>query len=408
MSLRSEVKNPPRRTEEIEPNNDEARGLAVYQQTELDVLANGITPERIFDNGRLILACGSGNIELSRAIARHFQQEYGTVLLQETMEPINEHIFADGERAPRYTTPLRNKVVYLIQAPTPTIRTQSGEVDPYSGINDQIVELMLMINAAKKASAQEVNVVLPYAPYLRQDRKTRSGEPMSASWFLQAIEDAGADSIFVLDPHSKQISGSVRIPFDIVHASYVFKQYIENLIGDTTNLICLSPDTGGVKMTDNYAQVLTNCGIQTMIGLGVIAKLRNPSTGLTQSSPPIGITPGCDVLIIDDIAASCGTLISAAKLAKEAGAKRVFAAVVHGLFTGDALTKLHQYPDLELVLTTNSIRHRPQIIQESQQEDGKIRIIDLAPFLADVIYCLYTGKPLDQFFLDKNGITHEV
>lgn len=375
--------------------------LDAYQRSIFEALSKGVLPDKLYDDGRLVLACGSGNISLSRDIANAYSQKYGLGRdLQEAMEPIEEHVFPDGERLPRFRIPLRNKAVYIIQSPTPARLTETGQPDLRTGINDLLVELILMTDAARRASASEINIFLPYGPYMRQDRKTRSGEPISASVILKILEDQGADSVFMLDPHSKQSSGNISRPFDLVHASCVFKPVIEELM-DTSNMIFLSPDTGGVKMVANYAEILCEDEQDITKKIAVVSKIRNPVTGGITSSEPIGVRPGCDVLIIDDIADSCGTLISAAQQAKEAGANRVYAAVVHGLFSGEALNKLHDSDEIELVLTTNSIDHRPEIQEENSKPDGKIKIIDIAPFLADVIHCLYTGEPLDQFFLDK-------
>jgi ribose-phosphate pyrophosphokinase len=397
MSLKSE-KPPFPTTVESHQHNE---SLDFFQRSMVELLEKGLPPDYLYSDRQLVLACGSGNLQLSKDIAAAYSHKYGLGKdLQETMEPIEQHVFPDGERLPRFSIPLRNKAVYIIQSPTPARLTETGQPDLRTGINDLLIELVLMIDAARRASASEINIFLPYGPYMRQDRKTRSGEPISASAILNVLESQGADSVFMLDPHSKQSSGNISRPFDLVHASCVFKPVIEELI-DISNLIFLSPDTGGVKMVANYAEILCEDEQEITEKIAVVSKIRNPVTGEISSSPPIGVRPGCDVLVIDDIADSCGTLISAAQQAKQAGANKVYAAVVHGLFSGEALDRLHNSDEIEFVLTTNSIDHRPDIREEINKPDGKIKMVDIAPFLADVIHCLYTGEPLDRFFLDK-------
>lgn len=359
------------------------------------LLSEGITPEPIATNGDVVLACGTGNRPLAIATAATYLEKFGKGSFQDTMQPLDEHIFSDGERFPSYCEPLLRKNVYIIHSCTPKRTLANGEADPTSGINEQLMELLLMIDGAKRANAQEIHLILPYLPYLRQDKKNGSGQPVGASLLMRMIKEAGASSLFVLDPHNEQVCFTFPEAIDIAYASYVFKDVVRSEIG-IDNLVVLAPDVGAYKRAAKYADILAE---DSPIPFGAIGKTRKFDGSIVSEAALRIDVAGKDVIIVDDIAATCGALTTQSQVAKDAGAKRIFAVVTHGLFTGPAVERITNSP-IDGIFVTNSVSHHREVWENVNQKEGKIRVVDLSEYLADVINHHYTGESFNDFYFD--------
>ncbi len=289
--------------------------------------------------------------------------------------PINNpvSVFADGEIRIKIAPNLRRRHVFIIQ---PTC----------SPVNDHIVELLLMIDAAKRASSSEVIVVMPYFGYSRQDRKEMSRVPISAAVIASMIEHAGADRILTLDIHSEQEEGFIQRPWDNVYASYALVPAIKRK--NLENLVVVSPDKGGVSRATFYQ------GLLGASELAIVYKERDLSVNnKSEALAMVGDVKGKNVLLIDDMIDAGGTIVHAANYLKEKGAKRIFASATHGLFSGDALTKISKSV-LEKVIVTDSVKHRDEVVK-----NPKIEIVTVAPLMAEAIKRIETGDSISSLIL---------
>src|SRR5690606_20577637 len=226
---------------------------------------------------------------------------------------------------------IRGQDVFLIQSTCPPT-------------NHHLMELLIMIDAARRASAQRITAVVPFYGYARQDRKDQPRVPITAKLVANLIVAAGATRILTMDLHSQQIQGFFDIPVDHLFASPVFFNYIAKLRSE--NIVVVSPDVGGMKMAAAYAGLL---GAQ----LGMVWKKRTSATTV-ESVNIVGEVAGRDVLLVDDITETAGTLANAAKLMREQGALSVRAAVSHALLSPMAYERL-KLGDIDELITTNSI-----------------------------------------------------
>ncbi len=239
--------------------------------------------------------------------------------------------FPDGESFVKINENVRGQDVYIVQSTcTPT--------------NHHLMELLIMIDAAKRASAQRITAVMPFYGYARQDRKDQPRVPITAKLVANLLVAAGANRILTMDLHSQQIQGFFDIPVDHLFASPVFFKYLEKL--NAENLVVVSPDVGGMKMAAAYAGIL---GAQ----LGMVWKKRTSATTV-ESVNVVGDVAGKDVLLVDDITETAGTLVNAAKLMRESGALSVRAAVSHALLNSMAYERL-RLGHIDELITTDSI-----------------------------------------------------
>ncbi len=315
-------------------------------------------------NGFIILT-GRSNPKLAKSI--------GKLLKHDVHEPIS--VFADGETRVMISQNMRRRHVFIIQSTSPPV-------------NDNIMELMLMADAARRASASEITAVIPYFGYARQDRKEKSRVPISASMVASTLEHAGINSILTVDIHSEQQEGSINSPWDNVYASYSLLPVIKSR--KLKNLVVASPDKGGVVRATGYANLLKAKGIVIVYKERDI-NLNDVSSTLTM----VGDVRGKDVLIVDDMISTGGTLLNAADFIKFRGAKSVRAAVTHGLFIGDALSKINE-SSIDEVIVTDTIIQRKEIMDNS-----KIKIVSVAPLLAEAIKRIETGESISEDLILK-------
>lgn len=310
-----------------------------------------------------VLLTGTANEPLAIKIAKRLKSQLNN--------PVS--VFADGEIRIKIAPNLRRRHVFIIQ---PTC----------APVNDHIIELLLMIDAAKRASSSEVIVVMPYFGYSRQDRKEMPRVPISSAVIASMIAHAGADRILTLDIHSEQEEGFIQQPWDNVYASYALTPAIKKK--NLENLIVVSPDKGGVPRATFYQRLL---GVDEM---AIVYKERDLSANnQSEAMAMVGDVNGKNVLLIDDMIDAGSTIVHAANYLREKGAKRIFAAATHGLFSGDALEKINKSA-LEKVIVTDSVLHRKEVVN-----NPKIEIVSVAPLLAEAIKRIETGDSISSLIL---------
>jgi ribose-phosphate pyrophosphokinase len=271
--------------------------------------------------------------------------------------------FSDGEFEPSFDETVRGADVFLIQSTTPP--------------SDNLMELLLMIDAAKRASAANIIAVMPYFGYARQDKKGKPRVPIGAKLVANLLSAAGVDRIMTMDLHADQIQGFFEVPVDHLYASELFIEDITNL--NLPNLIIASPDMGGSKRANAYAKIL-NSGV-------VICYKERKQANVIGEMKILGDVKGKDVVIIDDMVDTGGTLTKAADLMMESGATSVRAYCTHGILSGTAYERLDNSSIAELVIT-NTI--------PKTHNSSKVREISVADFFAQTITSVVKNESISD------------
>lgn len=295
-----------------------------------------------------IIFSGSSNLCLADEVVAHL----GTVLGKRKIE-----VFPDGEIYIEIMEEVQERDVFVIQS--------LGEAP-----NFKMMETLIMLDALKRASASSITLVLPYYAYARQDRINKSGTPITAKLLADILSQAGADHLITMDLHSESIEGFFDIPVNhLLSCDELIRSFESTL--DLDNAVVVVPDKGAIKIGGVYAKKLN-------LPLAFIDKERIDSFHV-QARLFVGDVEGKVVLLPDDMCATGGTLVSAANICAEHGAKQVIAAVAHGLFTDDALEKLGNSP-IDTIIVTNSIP-----VREEVSSHPKIKMVSIAPLLANAI-----------------------
>ncbi len=276
--------------------------------------------------------------------------------------------FSDGEFQPQYTESVRGASVYIIQSTIPPA--------------DNLMELLLAIDAAKRASADEVVAVMPYFGWARQDRKDRPRVAIGAKLVANLLRAAGADRVMTCDLHAGQIQGFFDIPVDHIYASKVFIPYIRSR--RFANLSIAAPDMGGAKRANVYARELM-CPV-------IICHKTRERANVVGSITAIGDIEGRDIIIVDDLIDTAGTLCKAAEVLMTRGAASVRACATHGLLSGGAVERIHASA-LEEVFITDTIPH-PELA-----DDPKIRIVSMTEVFASIIHKVYNYEAISPDFV---------
>ncbi len=276
--------------------------------------------------------------------------------------------FSDGEFQPQYEESVRGASVYIIQSTIPPA--------------DNLMELLLAIDAAKRASADEVVAVMPYFGWARQDRKDRPRVAIGAKLVANLLRAAGADRVMTCDLHAGQIQGFFDIPVDHVYASKVFLPYIKGR--KFKNLAIAAPDMGGAKRANVYARELM-CPV-------IICHKTRERANVVGSITAIGEIEGKDIIIVDDMIDTAGTLCKAADVLKSRGAASVRACATHGMLSGSAVQRIHDSA-LEEVFITDTIPH-PELA-----DDPKIRIVSMAEVFASISHKVYNYEAISPDFV---------
>jgi ribose-phosphate pyrophosphokinase len=279
--------------------------------------------------------------------------------------------FPNGETFVKINENIRGRDIYIVQPTAPPT-------------NQNLMELLIMIDAARRASAMRITAVMPFYGYARQDRKDQPRVPITAKLVANLLASSGANRVLCMDLHAQQIQGFFDIPVDHLYAAPVLYRYLASLKLD--NLIVVSPDVGGMKMADAYSKLLhTN--------LAIVAKQRTSATSV-ESQYLVGDVEGRDVLMVDDLTETAGTITAAAKLLKEKGAKRILAAVSHALLTPMAVQRL-QNSDIDELITTNSTIAHPI-------PGFKLTVLSIAGLMGEAIKRINGGESVSSLF-EING-----
>ncbi len=311
---------------------------------------------------------GNANPTMAAEIAKHLGIELGAA-----------HVgrFSDGEVTVEINQNVRARDVFVVQstcAPT----------------NESIMELLIMVDALKRASAERISAVIPYFGYARQDRRPRSSRvPISAKMVADLLQTVGVARVLTMDLHADQIQGFFNIPVDNIYASPV-------LLGDLRqqnyeDLIVVSPDVGGVVRARALAKQL-GCD------LAIIDK-RRPKANVSEVMNVIGDIDGRNCVIMDDMIDTAGTLVKAAEVLKERGAKKVYAYCTHPIFSGPAIERITKGGALDEVVVTNTIP-----LSEAARACQKIRQLTVAPLIAETIQRISKGESVMSLFSEQNPL----
>jgi ribose-phosphate pyrophosphokinase len=311
-----------------------------------------------FRRGPLLLLAGRANHPLAQEIAERIGKSPDAATIKQ---------FADGEIFVRIDRNARGRDVFIIQ-PTPAP-------------SDTIMELLLLLDAARRASAARVTAVIPYYGYGRQDRKDQPRVSIGAKLVANLIVAAGADRVISIDFHQHQIQGFFDIPVDHLYAAPVITRYFRNLALD--ELVIVAPDVGSAKMARGYARRLD-------ASFAIIDK-RRPKANMSEVLNVVGEVEGMNCLVVDDMVDTAGTLANAVHALKERGARSVYAAATHALFSGEAVSRLKDAP-LEEMVVTNTVH-----VPEHKRFDN-LRVLSVADLLAKAIDHVHSNESVTELF----------
>ena len=309
-------------------------------------------------DAEMIIFSGNAHPELSEHIADYLGIDLGKVDVRR---------FPDGETFIRLEENIRGKDVFVVQ--------------PICGQpNDSLMELLIMIDAMRRSSAARITAVLPLYGYARQDRKDQPRVPITAKLVANLLVAAGTNRLLTMDLHAQQIQGFFDIPVDHLYAAPVIVRYLKSK--NLSNPIVVAPDTGGVKMAYAYSQMLDT-------ELAVVAKQRlGPSD--VNAFTLVGDVEGCDAILVDDMTTTAGTLVSAAQLLKDRGARTVLAAVSHGVLTPLAISRLEESAIEELVVTDT--------VPQSAERGTGVTVLSVAELLGEAIKRIHSNKSVSSLF----------
>jgi ribose-phosphate pyrophosphokinase len=309
--------------------------------------------------GSIKLLTGTSNQNLAKEVSEYLNIPLSDAIVSR---------FSDGEVRVQINESMRGEDVFVIQSLCPPI-------------NESIMELLLILDAIKRASAGRITAVIPYYAYARQDRKDKPRVPISARLLADLITVAGAQRVVVVDLHSPQIQGFFNIPVDNLHALGVLYDYLKDKV-DSSNTVVVSPDAGGVER----ARLLAN-----KIGcpIAIIYK-RRPEPNVAEVLDIIGNVKGKRAIIVDDIIDTAGTVCAASELLLSKGASRVDVVATHGLLSGPAVERLRKSP-IEEVVITNTIP-----VEHKNLE--KLRVVSIAPLIGEAIRRIHEGESVSVLF----------
>lgn len=315
---------------------------------------------------RLMLFAGRSNPELAQKIAEKLGLELGAVELQ---------TFANGETYCRYEESIRGADMFIVQ-------TASQPVDTH------LIELLIMINAAKLASAKRITAVAPWFFYSRQDKKSRPREPITARLVAELLQTAGADRVLTMDLHAGQVQGFFGIPVDHMTAVPMFAQYFRDLrLG--AELAAVSPDTGRTKLAGKFAEMID--------GSLVVLNKERPAHNVAQVTQVIGDVEGKVAVMTDDIVDTAGTLVAGAEALKAAGATKVYACATHGLFNGPALERIAASEIDELVVTDT-------VPVSPLTQPDNVKVLSVSGILAETIRNVFADDSVSAIFEGENQL----
>jgi len=311
-------------------------------------------------SNRLTLLSGSANVPLAQEVARYLGMDLG---------PMVRKRFADGEMYIQIQESIRGCDVYLLQ---PTCHP----------VNDHLMELLIMIDACRRASARQITAVLPYYGYARADRKTAGRESITAKLVANLITQAGANRILAMDLHSAQIQGYFDIPMDHVYGSPILIDYLANK--QLSDIVVVSPDVGGVARARAFAKKLNDAP------LAIIDK-RRQAHNVAEVFNVIGDVAGKTAVLVDDMIDTAGTITEGARLLKKEGARQVYAAVTHAVFSPPAVERLSSGL-FEEVIVTNTIP-----LPEDRRFE-QLTVLSVANLVGETIWRIHEDSSVSSMF----------
>ncbi|MCI7676455.1 MAG: ribose-phosphate pyrophosphokinase [Phascolarctobacterium sp.] len=312
------------------------------------------------DENKLRIFTGNANPDLAREIAAYLGTTVGDSVVNR---------FNNGEIQVMINESVRGKDIFIVQ---PTC----GPI-----VNDNVMELLIMADAFKRASANHITAVIPYYGYARQDRKARGREPITAKLMADLLETAGITRVVTIDLHAAQIQGFFNIPFDHMPGGPLLAEYIKEK--NLENMVVVSPDLGGVSRARGFAEILN-------APMAIIDK-RRPEPGVAEVMNLIGDVQGKNCILVDDMVDTAGSLTEGARALKKFGANEIYACCTHPILTDPALSRIAQSDITELVVT-NTIPLAPS------KKHPKIKVLSIAPILAETILRIYNDWSVSQLF----------
>ena len=311
-------------------------------------------------DSQLKIFSGSSNPELAKKIAEYLKMPLSDVELKK---------FSDGETSVKLKENVRGVNVFLVQSTS-------------CPVNDNIIELLLMIDAAQRASAKSVTTVIPYFGYARQDRKVEPRVPISAKVIANVIQKTGVNRVLTMDLHADQIQGFFDIPVDNLFGSLLCVDFLKSK--NIENLVVVSPDSGGVDRARYYAK-------KVEAGLAIIDK-RREMANVSEVMHVIGDVAGKNCILIDDIIDTGGSISGAAKALKDNGALKVYCYAAHGVLSGNAYEKLSKAPFEEIIFTDTIPVNKSKKLQN-------MRILSVADLFGEAINRIHNGESISSLFL---------
>ena len=312
---------------------------------------------------------GRSNPALSEKIAAKLGINLGGVLLK---------TFANGEIYARFDESIRGADVFIVQSPTDT------------HLNDEVMELLIMIQAAQLASARRITAVVPYYPYARQDKKSAAREPITARLMATLLEAAHVDRVLSMDLHQGQIQGFFEIPVDHMTAVPMLADYFRYKDFGGTPLVAVSADAGGVKLAKRFISRLPDTE------LAVLTKMR-PDHNRAETMHFIGDVDGKIAIIVDDMIDTAGSIVSAVDTLYDNGAKEVYVTATHGIFSGPAYERIRESAVEEVVVTDT-------VHVEVGPDDPKVRVLSVADILARTIKNVFEDESVSEIFAGENQL----
>jgi ribose-phosphate pyrophosphokinase len=311
---------------------------------------------------RLVLLSGRAHRQLAAEISNYLGLPLGNVSLGD---------FPDGEISCQLNENIRGRDVFLIQPTGPSV-------------NDNLMELLIMIDACVRASAERITAVIPYFGYARQDRKDAGRVPITAKLVANLITEAGADRVVTIDLHAAQIQGFFDVPVDHLYGARTLDDYFSSLEIPLDELVIISPDEGSIKRT---LQHVDNLGGQ----LAIVDKRRSSATETRQANLIGGPIEGKVALLFDDMISTAGSIVGAAEVARQYGAREIYVGATHAVFCGSAIERLQNSPIKEVVVTNSLLIPPARMIP-------KIRVVSVAPLLGEAIRRIHKNESVSGLF----------
>lgn len=314
------------------------------------------------NNNQLRVFSGRANVPLAEKIAQCLGDSLGKITLQN---------FPDGEFLARIDEDVRGRDVFVVQPTCPPV-------------NENIMELLIILDSLKRASAARITAVLPYYGYARQDRKDQGRVPITAKLVANLLTSAGANRIIALDLHAAQIQGFFDIPVDHLHAGPVINEYVRNLNIPMQDFVVLSPDEGSIKRALKHQKKLGGA-------IAIVDKRRSSATETKQVNLIGSSLEDKVAVIFDDMISTAGSVVGAAHIAKKNGAREVYACAAHGVLCGPAIPTLRDAP-IKQIIITDTIPLTPE------KQLPKIKVLSVAPLLADAIKRIHFNESVSRLF----------